>query len=197
MSAAPTKELLVVAGPNGAGKSTLVSGLVSEEPRLYLSADKIALELPIAEPLSLQYAAGEKFLRQCESQLDADSSFVVETTLSGKTWTRYFTRAKLRGYQIGIIFVFLDSADMCVARVAERVRSGGPHVPEQDVRRRFRRSLANFWKLYREIADHWTILYNVSNSYVEVAFGIQNEFIVSDELMFRRFLELAEVNPNG
>jgi predicted ABC-type ATPase len=193
----PQKELLVVGGPNGAGKSTLVAGLLSDEPRCYLSADKIALELPIAEPLSLQFAAGEEFLRQCENQLSRDESFIIETTLSGRAWTKYLHRAKSAGFHIGILFVFLDSADTCIARVDERVRRGGHHVPDDDVRRRFRRSLANFWTLYRKIADHWTMLYNVGSSYAEIAFGIEGEFVVADESLFRQFFELAEVDQNG
>lgn len=189
----PNKELLVVGGPNGAGKSTLIAGLLSQESRCYLSADKIALDLPISEPLSLQFAAGQEFLQQCERQLDAGTSFIVETTLSGRAWTKYLLRAKTLGFEVGIVFVFLDSDEMCVARVQERVRRGGHHVPDEDVRRRFRRSLANFWTLYREIADHWTMLYNVGSGYSEVAFGVAGEYAVSDELLFRQFFQLAEV----
>jgi predicted ABC-type ATPase len=128
----PSKELLVVGGPNGAGKSTLITGLLSDEARPYLSADKIALELTIPEPLSLQFAAGEEFLRQCENQLTRDESFIIETTLSGRAWTKYLHRAKSAGFHIGMLFIFLDSADMCVARVQERVRRGGHHVLDDD-----------------------------------------------------------------
>jgi hypothetical protein len=38
---------------------------------------------------------------------------------------------------------------MCVERVHERVLKGGHSVPEADIRRRFLRSVANFWWLYR------------------------------------------------
>jgi predicted ABC-type ATPase len=192
-----TKELLVVAGPNGAGKSTLVAGILSDNPRTYLSADKIALDLAIAEPLSLQFAAGAEFLKRCDAQLLAGKSFVIETTLSEKAWKNYFERAKSLGYRIEIAFVFLDSADACVARVAERVRRGGHNVPEDDVRRRFTRSLGNFWTRYREIADLWSMLYNVGSGYVEVAFGLGDEFAISDELLFRHFLEIAGLDQDG
>lgn len=191
------KELLVVGGPNGAGKSTLIAGLLSECDWPYLSADKIALELPVSEPLSLQYAAGEEFLRRYERQLHQPTSFIIETTLSGRAWTKHLSCAKSMGFEIGILFVFLDSPYTCVARVQERVRRGGHHVPDEDVCRRYKRSLVNFWTLYREIADHWTMLYNVGSGYSEVAFGVAGEFAVTNESLFDQFSKMAGIDPNG
>jgi predicted ABC-type ATPase len=45
--------------------------------------------------------------------------------------------------------------------VAERVRRGGHHVPEEDVRRRFLRGLCNFFDLYQPLAETW-ILYDAT-----------------------------------
>ena len=42
---------------------------------------------------------------------------------------------------------------MAAARVTERVRLGGHGVPEAVMRRRYRRGLTNFVRLYRAIAD--------------------------------------------
>jgi predicted ABC-type ATPase len=76
--------------------------------------------------------------------------------------------------------------------VRERVRRGGHNVPEADVRRRFARSCSNFWHIYREIADQWTMFYNAGDGLVEVAFGIPSEFTVSDDELFDRFQGLIE-----
>jgi predicted ABC-type ATPase len=65
----------------------------------------------------------------------------------------FVRRAKLAGYLVTIVFIYLDSADTSVARVRERVRRGGHDVPESDIRRRFHRCFSNFWRIYREIAD--------------------------------------------
>lgn len=46
---------------------------------------------------------------------------------------------------------------MAVARVAQRVTAGGHHVPEDVVRRRFRRSLASAGRLSRMGATTWRI----------------------------------------
>ncbi|TPW05455.1 MAG: hypothetical protein FD129_2766, partial [bacterium] len=45
--------------------------------------------------------------------------------------------------------------DMAVARVAERVQSGGHHVPEETVRRRYEAGLKNYFELYRSMASTW------------------------------------------
>ncbi len=45
-------------------------------------------------------------------------------------------------------------------RVRERVRNGGHRVPEAIVRRRYARSLSNFFNLYRPFADSWLLLDN-------------------------------------
>ena len=50
-------------------------------------------------------------------------------------------------------------------RVAERVRNGGHGVPEPTIRRRYGRSLGNFFNIYRPIADSWLML---DNSLVDV-----------------------------
>ena len=51
-------------------------------------------------------------------------------------------------YVVSIAFLFVDSADVCLARVEERVRKGGDPVPESDIRRKFTRSISNFWNIY-------------------------------------------------
>ncbi|HEX3655910.1 MAG TPA: hypothetical protein VHV55_08895 [Pirellulales bacterium] len=40
-----------------------------------------------------------------------------------------------------------------MARVVDRVRQGGHHVPEPDIRRRFASGILNLFSLYRPLAD--------------------------------------------
>jgi predicted ABC-type ATPase len=193
----PIKDLIVVAGPNGAGKSTFVTGLLSQKPRPYLCADAIAAEYQHLESLAKQIAAGREFLRRAEQQLALSQDFVIETTMSGRTLLAYLKRARNAGYSVTIVFVYLDSADLCVSRVTQRVRRGGHSVPETDIRRRFTRSCSNFWHTYRKIADQWEMIYNSTDGFVEVALGFADELAVSDEELFHSFLEIAEVDNNG
>lgn len=49
----------------------------------------------------------------------------------------------------------LPTAEAALERVALRVSSGGHHIPEDVVRRRFERGLSNFFHLYQPLADRW------------------------------------------
>jgi predicted ABC-type ATPase len=188
----PQKELLVVAGPNGSGKSTFVTRLLEERPRPYLCADLIALEFPQLDEISRQLAAGREFIQRIESQIAAGENFVVETTMSGRTLRSHLQRAKQIGFEITIVFVYLNSDDTSVARVRERVRRGGHNVPEADIRRRFRRCFQNFWHRYRQIADYWHVYYNFSRDFKPVASGQGDAILVRDASAFDRFLQFAE-----
>jgi predicted ABC-type ATPase len=100
-------------------------------------------------------------------------------------------RAHDSGYNITVAFVYLDSPATCIDRVRQRVRRGGHHVPDEDVRRRFARSCDNFWHIYREIADQWVVYYNAGDKFVEVVFGYADGFAVCDDDLFHRLLEFA------
>lgn len=95
------------------------------------------------------------------------------------------------------MFLDLDSSKACVARVQEPVRKGGHDVPAADVHRRFARSMSNFWQIYRQIADHWILVYNATGQFKEVAIGMSDGFSVRDDALFRDFIRLAEVNVDG
>jgi predicted ABC-type ATPase len=49
------------------------------------------------------------------------------------------------------------SADEAVVRVANRVRQGGHHIPEDTIRRRFDASLRSFHDIYRHRVDYWQL----------------------------------------
>lgn len=193
----PQKELLVVGGPNGAGKSTFVATLLEERPRPYLCADLIALEFQHLDVVSRQLAAGREFIRRIELQLTASEDFIVETTMSGRTLRSHLQHAKDAGFEIIIVFIYLDSADTSLARVQERVRRGGHDVPEEDIRRRFRRCFHNFWHRYRQIADYWYVYYNFSGDFKRIASGEGAVVVVRDAWAFEEFLQLAEESSDA
>ena len=184
------KELIIVAGPNGAGKSTLAEKLASERSALFLAADKIATELSPDDPAAARIAAASEFVTQFKSQLGHVDILVVESTLSGRTFPRHIQDAREQGYVITIVFIFLDSEDVCVDRVAERVSKGGHFVPESDIRRRFHRAIDNFWNMYRPLADHWLLTYNSGRVPVDVALGTADTISVRDSERFALFQTL-------
>ena len=180
-------EALIVGGPNGAGKTTFALEYLAGRPSPYLSADAIAKEINPEAPEEAKVAAGKAFFRQLDALIQGGESFVVESTLSGLGFARAMERMRAEGYAVAVVFVFLASPDVCVARVRERVRKGGHHVPEADVRRRYGRSLGNFWDVYRFKADRWQLFFNAEKGYEEVAAGRGEAYQVYDEQLFKQF----------
>jgi predicted ABC-type ATPase len=182
-----TKELIVVGGPNGAGKTTFADEYVARYGIGYVGADAIAAQMSPDDPAHAQIAASREFLRQFDTAIAGSDSFVVESTLSGRTFQHQLHNAKATGFEITMVYLFLDSADTCVDRVNERVQAGGHDVPEIDIRRRFVRSIHNFWNLYRPLADHWLLIYNSSNQPQDVAVGTATDLSIRDAELFTQF----------
>jgi len=180
-------ELILVGGPNGAGKSTFAIDHALSQQIEYIGADAIAAELSPSDPLAARVEASRLFLRRIQDTLCQMQSFVVESTLSGKSLQRTIQAARDKGYRITILFVFLDSADTCVERVKQRTLMGGHHVPESDIRRRFSRSITNFWSIYRQLADFWMLVYNSGDTPENVALGNDAKTIVRIDELFQLF----------
>jgi predicted ABC-type ATPase len=92
------------------------------------------------------------------------------------------------GYEVSIIFIFVESPEIAIERIADRVKKGGHFVPDNDVRRRFTRGIANFWSVYRNLVTRWQLIYNSEGRFEEVAFGEEDNFKVTDEELFKNFL---------
>ena len=87
--------------------------------------------------------------------VEDEKSFLLETTLSGKSIINFFKDIKRNKYEIRIFYTWLDSPEMCIERIKVRVANGGHDIHNDIVERRFYRSLYNFWNLYRHIASQW------------------------------------------
>jgi predicted ABC-type ATPase len=87
-------------------------------------------------------------------------SFAFETTLASRSFAPWLRRRLAEGYQVHVVFLWLASADLAVARVRERVARGGHAVAEDVVRRRYAAGLRNFFGLYRPLATTWRVYDN-------------------------------------
>jgi predicted ABC-type ATPase len=191
--ASPT--VLIVGGPNGAGKTTLAEPYAEQKDRPYLAADRIASELNPEDPYAARVEAGRQFLRRLNAFIEKRTSFVVESTLAGRSLARSIDRMNEAGYVTRIAFVVLDSADLCVRRVQERVRKGGHHVPDADVRRRYTRSKKNFWTLYRPKVDRWILFRNTGQSLQRVAEGDGDTQSVLRQSGYEKFFDNLSLSP--
>ena len=186
--------LLIVGGPNGSGKTTIALQYATAEGIPYIGADQIAGSIDPVTPESRRIEAGRQFIRSVDQAISSGQSCVCESTRAGLTIRNSINKAAETGFESTIVFVFVDSAEVCMARVAERVRKGGHNVPQQDIRRRFHRSINNFWTLYRELVDNWVVLYNGGSQIQDVSMGSQQQITVRDEGLHNRFKAFVESN---
>lgn len=150
--------LLCVCGPNGAGKSTFTRALALRANIIVIDPDKLA-----AEGLS-PIAAGKAAVRLTRHILAEGVSFARESTLTARFDFSLMEEARAHGYRIELVYIRLASPELALHRVAARVRRGGHDVPEQDVLRRYERSLANLPRA-ESLADVVTILDNSHGLY--------------------------------
>ena len=184
-----TPRAVIVAGPNGAGKTTFVRQYLETHSGLeYLSADDIALELSPSRPETVYLSAGKIFFRRLRNLVARRQSFVTEVTLSSSHLGRHIAAFHAAGYEVELVFIHLESAELCVARVAERVRKGGHRVAPRDVRRRYGRSVTNFWTRYRAIVDGWFLMQNSFQAFSLVAYGTRESLIVEDPALYDAFV---------
>ena len=154
--------VVVIAGPNGAGKSTSAARLLPEGLDIshFVNADVIAAGLCPHAPEAVALEAGRMMLERLEELANQRQSFAFETTLSARTYARFLRRLQEEGYQVHLVYVWLETPELAIHRVTERVRRGGHHIPDDTVVRRYYRGLANFKTLYSQIADSWILCDN-------------------------------------
>jgi predicted ABC-type ATPase len=153
---------VVIAGPNGAGKSTAAPALlkVTLQVSEFVNADTIAQGLSAFNPGGAAISAGRIMLKRLKELAAARESFAFETTLASRTFTPWIADLIADGYAFQLIYLWLPSPELAVERVAERVSSGGHNVPEEVIRRRYRKGIANFSSLYQPLATHWYVYDN-------------------------------------
>jgi predicted ABC-type ATPase len=113
-------------------------------------------------------------------------NFGFETTLSGVTYLRMLREFKRQGYAIHLFYLWLDSFDLAIARVARRVQEGGHHVPEAIIRRRFAKGLCNLFHHYRPLLDSWTVFDNSTDAPQLIAAEAFGQMRIHNATLFAR-----------
>jgi predicted ABC-type ATPase len=162
MNSPDGKKIIVIAGPNGAGKTTFASEFLPHEAEcpVFVNADLIAAGLAPFEPERAAFKAGRLMLSEIHANAHKGLSFAFETTLSGRSYARLIPEWQHMGYCVKLFFLQLDSPELAIARVRQRVKAGGHHIPEQVIRRRFEASLHNLDNLYKPLVDEWAVYDN-------------------------------------
>lgn len=152
----------IIAGPNGAGKTTFAREFLPNYAncKIFINADLIAQGISPLAPEAGSFHAGRLMLEEIKLHAARGEDFGFETTLSGLSHATIIRRLKNFGYRVHIFYLFVPSAEFAFDRIKVRVQQGGHDIPEAVVRRRFDRSIRNFFCVYRQLADVWTLFEN-------------------------------------
>lgn len=156
------KNLYIISGCNGAGKTTASYTVLPEilDCNEFVNADEIARGLSPFNPESVAIEAGRLMLQRIETLLEKNVSFSIETTLATKSYINLIHRAQAQGYCVKLLFFWLNSPELAILRVAERVAKGGHNIPEDIIRRRYVAGIRNLFRLFMNEVDYWDIYDN-------------------------------------
>jgi predicted ABC-type ATPase len=186
--------VVVLAGINGAGKTTASRHLLTDVLKIptFVNADAIARGLNGLNPEAEAFRAGRIMLDQMNELVQRREDFAFETTLSARTYANWARQLRVTGYEVRLYYYWLNSPDVAIARVALRVQSGGHFVPDEDIRRRYARSVRNFLELYRPIADEWEVYDNTHGQRTLLAMGSHDDEAIDHPGIWAAFLRSAD-----
>lgn len=162
MNDSSARRIIIIAGPNGAGKTTFAKEFLPNEADClhFVNADLIAAGLSPFRPEVVAIQAGKLMLKTIDEHVRKQESFVFETTLSGKVYTRKIQQWQANDYHVSLLFLRLHSVEIAIDRVAERVKQGGHNINKDVIIRRYQAGWRNFQILYAPLVDAWAVYSN-------------------------------------
>ena len=152
--------LYIIGGCNGSGKTTASFTVLPEmlDCKEFVNADEIAKGLSPFNSESVAIEAGKIMLRRMQELVRAKRDFAFETTLAPRSYVHLVELAKSKGYLVTLVYFWLNSPDLAVARVKMRYANGGHDIDQNIVRRRYFSSLRNLFSLYLPLCNYWMMI---------------------------------------
>ena len=126
----------------------------------FVNCDEIAKGLNPLNPDSAKVTAARLMLARIKKLISIDADFAIETTLATKSYHALVKHAQEKGYNIKLLYFWLQSPELALQRVAERVKNGGHNVEEHIIRRRYSAGIRNLFKLYLPVVDYFILIDN-------------------------------------
>lgn len=140
---------------NGAGKSSIGGAAIREAGGVYYNPDEAARKFMSAQPGTSQIeansAAWYEGVRLLAKAIDERLDFAFESTLGGNTISRMLREAAAQGIKLHVWYAGLETPELHIDRVRQRVSRGGHSIPEGDIRRRYERSRLNLIELIPQL----------------------------------------------
>ena len=186
--------LFILAGCNGAGKTTASYTFLPEllDCREFVNSDEFAKSLSPFDPSSASISASRYMVMRIQYLLEQMADFSIETTLATRSLVTIIKRAKSKGYKVTLIYIWLQSPELAIQRVRNRVLSGGHNIPEDVLRRRYKMGIQYLFDTYLPLCDNWIIADNTHPPFTVVAEGNLERTLIKDENKFKKIRSLIE-----
>ncbi len=156
------KNLYIIAGCNGAGKTTasftILPGIL--DCKEFVNADEIAKGLSPFQPEKVSFEAGRIMIGRINELMNTEENFAFETTLATRSYKSKILLAQEKGYNVTLLFFWLQNVELAIERVKVRVQEGGHNIETEVIRRRYSNGIKNLFNIYLPIADEVMIFDN-------------------------------------
>ena len=179
-------KLYIISGCNGSGKTTASYSLLPEilDCKEFVNSDEFAKSLSPFDPSAASVSASRYMLLKCRYLLDRRQNFCIETTLATRSLLKTIKEAQSRGYEITILYFWLDSPELAIQRVKKRVDAGGHNIPVDTIRRRYYMGLRYFFNDYMPACDFWLLADNTKSPFTTIAEGSRSGTTIYDPLKY-------------
>lgn len=156
------KNLYIIAGCNGAWKTTASFTILPEilDCKEFVNADEIAKGLSPFQPEKVSFEAGRIMLHRISELLGQNENFAFETTLATRSYKNRILEAKMKNYNVTLLFFWLKNPELAKERVKTRIMEGGHSIPEDVIERRYYKGIRNLFEIYLSIVDQALIFDN-------------------------------------
>jgi len=135
------RQVWVLAGGNGAGKSTFYQVALAPKGVKLVNADTIAKIINPERPETVSYQAAGIAEKIRTALFRQGTSFCLETVFSHPSKIDFIAMAKGLGYEVLLVYIHLETAQLNEARVRQRVTEGGHDVPAEKIHGRIPRTM--------------------------------------------------------
>ncbi|MFH7013351.1 zeta toxin family protein [Flavobacterium sp. FlaQc-52] len=158
------RNLYIIAGCNGAGKTTASFTILPKilDCKEFVNADEIAKGLSPFQPEKVAFEAGRIMLNRIKDLLENNITFAFETTLATKSYRSKIALAQEKGYNVVLLFFWLQDVDLAIERVKTRVQEGGHNIETDIIKRRYINGITNLFDIYLPIVNEAMIFDNTS-----------------------------------
>ena len=191
-------KLYIISGCNGSGKTTASYTLLPDllNCREFVNSDEFAKSFSPFDPGAASVTASRYMLMKINYLLERKADFAIETTLATRSLMQIVRQAQQQNYETTVLYFWLNSPDLAIERVRDRVVSGGHNIPDAVIRRRYVMGLQYLFDVYIPVIDRWILADNSKPPFSVVAEGSKDVIYIKDNEKYQLIQRIAHPNES-